>query len=243
MEKPLIITQARISSSRLPSKVLQPLGGRIVLEWHLLRLKKTGFPIVVAIADEPGSEKIKELAIRMNVGWVKGSVDDVLSRFVLAAESIKSKVLVRVTSDCPLICPDLIKQGIEIFEKTKVSRTYLYVSNTQTRLFPRGFDFEIFNHDLLILASENAKEIHQREHVTPWMYENNKKVEMVQLEAPIDNSDLRLTLDTPEDFKMFVELFKEQTVSEMHSEDLIKYLRKHSHISSINKNVPQKSIV
>lgn len=241
MAKILIITQARISSSRLPKKVLKILQGKSILARHLIRLKKTGLAVAVATTDEPESSLIIQEAQSLHVPATKGSLVDVLSRFHKTAMENKADVVIRVTSDCPVISADVIVAGVEMFNKSN-RNNLTFCSNTLKRTYPRGFDFEIFSMELLDKAYRFATLPYDREHVTPWFYsKENQAVEIVQLEKASDDSDLRLTLDTSEDFKMFETLFEKFDVDANTDEALFKFLREHKEITDINADVRQKA--
>ena len=160
-----IITQARTGSTRLPGKVLQEVGGKTLLEHHLTRLLASGLPVYVATTTDPADDPIVEIAERLGCGVHRGSEDDVLARFHDTAVAFGLDVIVRVTSDCPLVDGDLIASAVEQY--VAAEDPWLYLSNTQIRTFPRGFDFEIFGIGALAMAHSQAKGGPLREHVTP----------------------------------------------------------------------------
>ena len=153
-----VITQARTTSTRLPGKVLLEVGGRTLLDHHLDRLATSGLGVYVATTVNATDDGIVELARRRGVGVHRGSEDDVLARYHECAVANDLDVVVRVTSDCPLIDGRVIAEGVAEFLRQDDPR--LYLSNVVARTFPRGFDFEIFGAPLLAeagLMSQNAR--------------------------------------------------------------------------------------
>src|SRR5688572_5362146 len=159
-----------MTSTRLPGKVLMKLGDNTVLEHHVARLKQTGFPVYIATTTNLSDDPIKDFCQQNNLGSFRGDEQNVLSRYYNCAAENKLDVVVRVTSDCPLIAPELIRNGIELYLKT--NDPYLYLSNVLERSFPRGFDFEVFSFALLERAFKNATRPEDLEHVTPYIHQN-----------------------------------------------------------------------
>ncbi len=208
----LLITQARVSSSRLPAKVLLPLGKGTVLSTHLERLRKSRLvdAFCVATTHEEGAEKIVEIA--KECGWLsyQGSTQDVLDRYYQAAAGHHPEYVVRVTSDCPLIDPFYVDDLIEKFIAAKVD----YASNGLLRpTLPNGMDCEIFSFSALERAWHNAKLESEREHVTPYLWKNTDVkggtlFKGLSVEYQPDRSSIRLTLDQKEDYTLIQELVK-----------------------------------
>jgi spore coat polysaccharide biosynthesis protein SpsF len=193
-----IVVQARMGSTRLPGKVALPIVGKTPLEWIDCRLKSLALPLVLATSTLPQDDLLEECALKMGWGIFRGSEMDVLSRFMGVCQAYDFKHLIRITADCPLICGDVIEQGLEIYSQLPSGRKY--VSNSLTRTYPRGLDMEIFSAELLLEAFEKAKLPAQREHVTPYMYVGENQADhQAQVVHEKDFSHIRLTLDTPED--------------------------------------------
>jgi spore coat polysaccharide biosynthesis protein SpsF len=151
-----IVTQARTTSTRLPGKVLIEVAGKSLLEHHLDRLDASGLTTYVATTVNAADDPIVEIALRRGLAYYRGSEQDVLARFAGLVEGQDLDVVVRVTSDCPLIDGDLIRAGADEF--LSASDPWLYLSNGIERTFPRGMDFEVFSAEALIDAAENATE-------------------------------------------------------------------------------------
>lgn len=193
--KVAVVTQARVGSSRLPSKVLKKIGENTLLEIHLSNAKKSKLSahFIVATTDEPNAYLIEEKATLKGWNCYRGSTDDVLARFYKASIEIKPNYIVRITSDCPLVQPEIIDELIEIVIKNKFD----YASTSEN--FPDGIDAEIFTWEMLELAYHNARLKSEREHVTPWIRNNANKKGILEPENA-EFKDVRLTVDEIEDF-------------------------------------------
>lgn len=207
--KTLLITQARISSSRLPGKILERLGDGTVLDLHLRRAKQAKLvtDLCVATTEEPGAEQIVAIAKRNGFSSYQGSTDDVLDRFYQAALPFKPDNVVRVTSDCPLLDPQLIDELIEKFCAEKVD----YASNCLPPTLPDGQSVEVMTFAALARAWKEAKLKSEREHVTPYIWSNsNLKSKTIfrayNLAYVPDRSEMRMTLDYPEDLQVLKKL-------------------------------------
>jgi spore coat polysaccharide biosynthesis protein SpsF len=199
------ITQARLSSSRLPGKVLKPLGSTTVLGMHLARIKEVSCIelFIVAAAIEEGNEKIQVIAQENGFQFFAGDKDDVLDRFYQAVKDKGVDAVIRLTSDCPLIDSGYIKDLIKKFEAAQVD----YASNCIVPNLPDGMDAEIFTFNALEIAWKNAQLKSEREHVTPFI-RNSGQFKILSLNYNLGLEDLRLTLDTEADYRMLDELIK-----------------------------------
>jgi spore coat polysaccharide biosynthesis protein SpsF len=190
-----IVTQARVGSTRLPSKVLKVIGKSTLLEIHLDNAKrsKLATDFIVATTDETSAYLIEEKAKAQNWICFKGSTNDVLARFYHSCENVKPDYIVRITSDCPLVQPELIDELINYASKNQLE----YASTSEN--FPDGVDAEIFTWEMLDLAFNKAKLTSEREHVTPWIRNNAPKKGLLEPETN-KFKDTRLTVDEIEDF-------------------------------------------
>lgn len=201
-EKVIILTQARIGSTRFPQKVLKKIGEESLLSIHLKRLKKSenASKIVVATTFENESDKIVEIAMLENIKAVKGSTDDVLDRFYQAAKNDKPDFVVRVTSDCPLIDHRLIDQVIEMTVQNNLD----YGANILVEEFPDGQDIEVIKWSALEKAWLEAKLPSEREHVTPYIRKNTDfnggtLFKAMNFPANANYNQVRMTVDEPFD--------------------------------------------
>jgi len=197
--KIVAIVQARMGSSRLPQKVLKDLGGATVLDRVLRRLGRARLvdQILVATTLAPQDSVIVDHCGRGGACVFRGSEQDVLDRYYRAAEHLEAGVVVRITSDCPLIDPEVTDATIQAFLEHHAD----YASNVRVRTYPRGLDTEVMTVNALERAWREARQPHQREHVTPYIYENPGEFKLHGIENDTDCSRHRWTFDTPEDLE------------------------------------------
>ena len=209
--KTILVTQARTGSSRLPGKVLKEVNGISLLQIHLDRLKKCSkvSEIIVATTVKDEDEVIYNKAIKWGYKASRGSELNVLDRFYKAVKDKHADWIVRVTSDCPLLDPQLVDDVITYAQ----NHDYDYVSNGLMEHFPDGQDVEVFKLSALKLAWENAKLKSELEHVTPYI-RNNANGEGDNLFSSInyacehDFSDIRMTVDEQRDFDLIENLIQ-----------------------------------
>jgi spore coat polysaccharide biosynthesis protein SpsF len=240
------IVQARTSSTRLPGKVLKDLpygSGITVLQQVMRRLKKAVKldDIIVATTTEEIDEKIAGLAEKEDVKWFRGSRDDVLARYYLAAEENGLDVIVRITSDCPCIDSEIVDWVLEEHLAAKAD----YTSNGLHRTFPLGIGVEILNLEALKRAHFEATEAFEREHVSSYIYKSKPHmfhIHEVRASEKFYGPDIRVTLDTEEDYTLLCVVFDYlyQGNEFFGAEDIIKLFRNRPWLNNINKNVIQK---
>ena len=234
-----IITQARMTSSRLPGKVLMKIAGKTILDLHLDRLQQTRFPIVVATTTNVEDDPIVALCERRNIAYVRGSEHNVLSRFAEASKNLPSECVVRVTSDCPLIDPKLILTCVEAY--FSIGHENSYVSNCFPRTYARGFDTEVFSAKMLHEADQTSTDEFEREHVTPRFWQNKKgEYTLRNIEQPVDHSSMRITLDTSDDFQALERLITDYGAAELTQPEIENLLLLHPEIGALNAHVEQK---
>lgn len=236
------IIQARTGSTRLPGKVMKKLIGKEVLLHVIDRVLKSKLidHIVIATTKKEGDDVIVDLVKDYNskVKVFRGSENDVLDRYYQAAKESEADVVIRVTSDCPLIEGELIDKGVSAF----LEGEHDFVSNTMDRTYPRGLDFEIFSFKLLEKVKQISDKDWQKEHVMPYIYENKDKFKIKQIKDNADNSSLRWTLDTEEDFilinNIYEELYKENEF--FNSSDIHELYKRKPELRLINDHIEQK---
>ena len=194
--KVAVIVQARCGSKRLPGKVLEDIGGREMLTFLVERLKRSrsSVDLILATTEREEDATLAELGKKLGLKVVRGSEQDVLGRFALAASYTDASVLVRITADCPLVDPQLLDEMIEEFSEMNVD----YLSNCVPPSYPDGLDIEIFRTSTLITANSECIDEVQREHVTPWIRECGR-FRLASKRHSADYSGLRWTVDEPED--------------------------------------------
>lgn len=244
--KTTLIIQARMNSTRLPGKVLFNIEKITLLEILLKRLKllEKDCQIIVGTTTKTIDKKIVNVCKKNGVEWFRGSERNVLERFCKIIEKKKSEIVIRITSDCPLIDSNIIKKGLKIFLKNSSKVDYL--SNTLERTYPRGLDFEILKSECLLKSLSKTKSLDDLEHVTPFIYKNPKQFAIKQLKDKEDYSQLRLTVDTQEDFnlvKKILEYFKKKgSLYTFDYKDILKLLKKNPDWVKINTHIKQKEI-
>jgi spore coat polysaccharide biosynthesis protein SpsF (cytidylyltransferase family) len=205
MARTAIIIQARMASTRLPGKVMLDLGGSSVLQHVLRRAASISSADVVCCAIPQGQDcdPVAAEAARHGAVVFRGSETDVLGRYAGAARMLGADVIMRITSDCPLIDPEICSAVLNLRQQTAAD----YACNNMPPSFPHGLDCEAFTRDLLERADQDAYQPREREHVTPWMRET-PGLRRVNLTGPGgDALRHRWTLDYPEDLAFFRGLF------------------------------------
>jgi spore coat polysaccharide biosynthesis protein SpsF (cytidylyltransferase family) len=205
------IIQARMTSKRLPGKVMAELDGRPVLEQIVRRVKRseTIDRIVIATTTNKDDDVIEEMGNRLGVLVYRGDEHDVLGRYYQVAKSETANAVVRITGDCPLIDPEIIDNVVSVFR----SGCYDYVSNCNDRTYPDGLDVEVFSYESLVEANQYGVDSYSREHVTPYLRgEEFSRVygnfRIYQVKFQSDLSHVRWTLDTEDDLVRIRALYK-----------------------------------
>ena len=240
----MCIIQTRIGSSRLPGKVLMNIGNKTAVENVVERIKRVSLidEVIIATTTEDRDNAVEEEAKRLGVNYYRGSEDDVLSRYYHAAKKYDGDVVVRITSDCPLIDSEVSGRIIEFFLKNRDK--YDYVSNTLERTYPRGLDTEVFTFKALEKAFNEAESKRDREHVTPYIWDNPKLFRIYQYKEQADTSELRWTLDTAEDLELIRKVYDylKERGNEFTMEEVLELYKKHPELRYINEAVEQKKV-
>ncbi|GKU76810.1 cytidylyltransferase domain-containing protein [Paenibacillus sp. L3-i20] len=240
--KIVAIVQARMNSTRLPRKVLMKLGNKTVLSHCIERLKKVTLidEIVIATTTNKADEVIVAEAIKLNVSYYRGSEENVLSRYYEAAKQAKADVIVRITSDCPIVDPDLTNEVIQYFIDQNVD----YVSNSYIRTFPRGLDTEVFSMMALEEAYTLADSPIQFEHVTPFIYQNPQMFRLAFYTHETDYSHHRWTLDTEEDYQLLQEIMNYFQADEyvFDWKRVIGFIDQNPYLLQLNAHIEQKKL-
>ena len=234
------VIQARVGSTRFPGKVLEDLGGRPVLEW-VVRAARSATQIdtvVVATSTKAADDDVAELAADLGVAVVRGSEDDVLSRFVAALDAHPCDAIVRLTADCPLLDPTLIDA---VAGAWAASPTHDYVSTVLVRCLPRGMDVELVTAGALRAVDRTAVG-HDRIHVTSGLYAQPSAYRLLGLCVTPPANDLRVTLDTREDLALLRALVTELSDAPPSWSDVVAVLRARPDLVAINAGVRQKPI-
>lgn len=238
-----VIIQARINSTRLPKKVLLELCGMSVLEFMIKRLNEFKDKIIIATTNDGSEEPIISLCQKNKINYFRGSEENLLERFTQAAISFgaqENDIIIRLTSDCPLICIEPIKEGLVIFSNSDFD----YYSNCIQRSYPRGLDFEMVRFYRLKEAYMNATNKRDKEHVMTYFYHTNKdRFKLGNLMLHKDYSNFRLTLDEALDYEAIKETMRLLNCKiDFSLSELLNLLDNHPKIASINSSVKQKSL-
>ncbi len=203
----MAILQARMTSTRLPGKVLAPLLGEPMVARQLERIRRAHRldEIVIATSTDASDDPLADWAGANDVKAFRGCLDDVLQRYVEVIDRFEPDVVVRLTADCPLTSPAVIDQVIERFHASAVD----YCSNTLVPSFPDGLDVEVVRADVLREVAAVSTDPHEREHVTLGVYRHPERYRLANFEGSDDHSDLRWTVDTPEDMSFVTSVYED----------------------------------
>jgi spore coat polysaccharide biosynthesis protein SpsF len=234
------IIQARTGSTRLPGKVLADIDGRPML-WHVVertRSAETLDDVIVATTTETADDAIVAFCRVHNVHCFRGSEMDVLDRYYCAAREYNSQAVVRITSDCPLIDPEIIDKTVRAFLMEQPD----YASNCVVRTYPRGLDTEVISFQALRSAWRDARQGYQRTHVTPYIYENPGRFRTLSVTGGLDWSAHRWTVDTPEDLEFVRAIYSRREGSNFLLSDVLRLIDREPQLAEINRSVPQKAL-
>ena len=238
------IIEARMSSSRLPGKVMMPICQIPSIHYLINRLKFVNEldDIIVATTTNKNDDILVKYLKKMNLKYFRGSEENVLDRVYKTAKHFHVKIIAQITGDCPIIDPRLISQAINTYLNNKAD----YVSNSTIRSYPDGMDVAIFSTASLAKVRLNTKNKNDLEHVTLYYKKNPKKFKLLNILAPYEHHlpNLGLTLDEHDDYKLICKI-----ADKLHSkkkpftlDDILNFLEKNKHIMQINKNVRRKKV-
>lgn len=234
--------EARMTSTRLPGKVLKPIIGKPVLELLIERLQcaKNINEIVVATTVNNTDDAIINLCNQLNVKYFRGSEEDVLERVLDAAKSVSADLIVEITGDCPLIDPTIVDECIQTF----LEGDYDYVSNTIERSYPDGLDVQVFPVSVLEEVNNLTDNPIDHEHVSLYIYEHPERYRLKNLKANGEMfwPELGITLDTQEDYELLCLIFEElyPINPNFSALDIVKLLRDRPELIDINKKIERK---
>lgn len=240
--KTVCFIEARFRSTRLPGKVLKPILGKPMLELMIERLRRarTLDGIVVATTDQPADDGIAELAQRLNVGVFRGSEDDVLARVLGAARAYQADVIVETTGDCPLHDPAIIDMVVSDFRIGGAD----FVSNVLKYTSPRGTDVRVFTTATLDQINRTSTDPADHEHVSLHFWEHPEKYVLrdVLIGLPPDAAQLRLTVDTPQDFELIRRVYEElyPVKPDFTLWDVLDLFKRFPELPLINQDIMQK---
>lgn len=233
------IIQARMGSTRLPGKVLRPLAGEPMLARCVRRLlhSRTLDQVVVATTTGEDDDAIVDLCRARGWPWFRGECEDVLDRYYRAARQFGAGVVVRVTSDCPLLGPWVVDQVVSALGSADLA------SNVIPRhTWPRGLDAEAVRMDALERAWREDTNPATREHVTLYIKRHPELFRLVGVNNDEDLSQMRWTVDTPEDYAFASRVYEHFGHDRFSWRDVVALLRSHPEIAALNGHVTQKPL-
>ena len=266
----IAIIQARMSSTRLPGKVLREIAGEPMLARVIERARRAKLvdEVVLATTTDPSDDPVAEFCAERGYNFTRGSLNDVLDRYYQAAKEYKAEVIVRLTADCPVLDPDVVDETIQVLGISNQGlgvtdeMPFAFVTNRlpppMGRSFPIGLDTEVCTFTALERAWKEATEKHQREHVMPYFYEDTAlttdhsrlatgisprgfKIALVN-HVP-DYGSLRWTVDTPEDLEFIRQVFARFDRDDFGWKDILALLEKEPALAKINADVHHKTLM
>ncbi len=233
------VIQARMTSTRLPGKVLLPAAGREMLAHQVGRVRRARrvdaicIATIVNAADDP----VVALAEREGAFWFRGSEGDVLDRFGKAADSVGATTVIRLTGDCPLVDPGLIDEAVEAFRADPVD----YLSNGLEPSWPAGLDIEVMTAKALRIAALEAADDYEREHVTPFIYRHPDRFTLRNIRCPEPLAMHRWTLDEAADYELIRRILEALVPCnpDFGWRDFLDLLAVHPDWAALNRNVRQ----
>jgi len=236
--------EARYASTRLPGKTLLEICGKPTLAHVVERLQRSEIidHIVIATATNPDCDPIEKLAEKLEVGFFRGSEDDVFDRVLCAAKAYKANIIVEITGDETLIDPIIVDETINFY----LRNNFDYVSNILDRRYPRGLDTQVFSVDVLEEVSTLTNDPADRENVSLYIYEHPEKYKLGGIRAPeeLNHPNWRWTLDTKEDFEFLKTVYETlyPVKKDFNSYDVLKLLMDRPDILEINMHIEQKPV-
>ena len=239
--KVVAIIQARMGSTRLPGKVLQDIEDETMLARVVQRVRRATLinELLIATTDNPVDDTIVKECRKCSVPVFRGDENDVLDRYFRATQLTKAEAIVRITSDCPLIDPEVTDKTVRTFLDEKPD----YASNCMVRTYPRGLDTEVIAVKALERAWRVASKPYERAHVTPYIFEHPKEFKLVSVTGADDFSGHRWTVDTPEDLAFVRAIYSRLKGQEnFRGPDVLKLLENEPELLEINRSVEQKAL-
>jgi len=236
------IIQARMGSTRLPGKAMKKISTKPMLWYILQRLKRSKLinEIIIATTRKKADYIITKLAQGLGLNTYAGSEEDVLDRYYRAAKKYRAEIVVRVTSDCPLIDPEVVDRVLSLYLQAQAD----YATNTLKCTFPTGLDAEVFPFKALEQTWKEARQPHEREHVTPYIREHPNNFSLINLENDKDLSYMRWTVDEEKDLKFVREIYRRlyRNGRIFLMEDVLALLKREPQLLEINRDVKQKPL-
>lgn len=236
--------EARMTSSRLPGKIMKEIIGRPLLERLVERVRRASLvdEVIVATTVNPQDDAVEKWAAQAGISIYRGSEDDVLLRVLEAAKAYSGDIIIELTGDCPLLDPAMIDEVVQFY----LDNDYDYVSNILERTYPRGFDIQVFSTAVLDEVNRLTQDPADHEHVSLYIYEHPERYRCGGLRAPepLCAPDFRLCVDTADDLEVIRKIFdalypKNPAFPAL---DILNFLRQHPEIAELNTHIRQKPV-
>ena len=242
MSRLIGVIQARSGSTRLPGKVMRDLGGRPVLSWVIGAAQRSAVcsDVIVATTTDPADDEIAAFAQKLGAGVVRGSVEDVLSRFVLAADTVDAQPgegIVRLTADNPLVNQSVISACARKFATGRFD----YVTTDHEHTVAHGFDVEVVSVDALRRLDEIATDA-DRAHVTSYITTHAGEFRIATVAFDPPSADLRVTLDEPADAELLDAIVAELGNGAIVWQNVVALLRARPDLVALNAHVAVKPL-
>ena len=236
-EGPVVaIIQARMGSSRLPGKSLAEIENRPML-WHVVQRARRATlvdRVVVATSTNPADDAIEKMCRENDVPCYRGSENDVLDRFYVAARAEKASQVVRLTADCPLLDPEVIDRVVRRFQCGDVD----YASNAMVRSYPDGLDTEVFSFSALERAWHEATKSSEREHVTPYLRAEKFRTASVECNSTTSYQNCRWTVDEAEDLEFIRAVYRALSAKpDFGMKDVLELIEKNPGLEKMNSEI------
>lgn len=230
-----------MTSTRLPGKVLADIEGQPMLARQVERLRRSQRldDLVLATSIDPSDDPLVALASELDLPVVRGSLDDVLTRFVQAIDAHDINVVVRLTADCPLASPTVVDTVIDAFNPSRLD----YVSNTLQPTYPDGVDVEVVTAGALRWVAANSHDPHEHEHVTLGVYRRPDRFRVANVGGDVDLSDLRWTVDNADDLAFVRTVYQELLPAnpEFDLDDVLDLLRRRPELSRTDSDAKRNA--
>lgn len=231
------ILQARVSSSRLPKKILLPVLGKPLLQLQIERIKRSQKidELILATSTDPSDNELEPLCSSLGMPIYRGSLENVLDRFYQTAKKYKADQIVRLTGDCPLADPELIDELIEFHLQGKFD----FSSNAREPTYPDGLDAAIFSFSSLEAAWKNAKTPAELEHVTLYFNRNLDKFKIGSMKGTVDHSAERWTVDEQRDYEFVKKVYEAlyPNNAQFTTKEILNYLNANPSVRALNQNI------
>ncbi|HLA29185.1 MAG TPA: glycosyltransferase family protein [Syntrophales bacterium] len=234
-KRTVAIIQARMSSSRLPGKVMAEISGKPML-YHLVKRAERAKLIdlvTVATSDIRSDDIIEDFCKNNDIRCFRGNLDDVLDRYYQAAKYFGAQIIIRLTADCPLLDPDIIDNVVRKFSEGNFD----YVTNVMEYTYPDGLDTEVFTFEALERACQKARLKSEREHVTPYLRNHPELFRLANVSHRKNISHLRWTVDEPRDLDFVRSVYDQLEGSYFGMQEILDLLKLHPELSSKNAGI------